>query len=120
MKDLASLKLVYLVPMQMKCKMKTAISIPNSIFEAAERFAQRLGVSRSQLYTTAVSEYLRKNRHEQITEKLNEVGCVIPNYDRNGLVFVFTESANRLISYNLNGELKNIAFIVKDNFLTSE
>ena len=53
--------------------MKTAISIPNSIFEAAERFAQRLGVSRSQLYTTAVSEYLRENRHEQITEKLNEV-----------------------------------------------
>ena len=53
--------------------MKTAISIPNSIFEAAERLAQRLGVSRSQLYTKAVSEYLTENRHEQVTEKLNEI-----------------------------------------------
>ena len=60
--------------------MKTAISIPNSIFEAAERFAQRLGVSRSQLYTTAVSEYLRENRHEQITEKLNEVYAKEPSH----------------------------------------
>lgn len=30
--------------------MKTAISIPDPIFEAAEGFARRLGMSRSELY----------------------------------------------------------------------
>jgi len=53
--------------------MKTAISIPDHIFEEAEKLAQRLGMSRSELYATAVSEYLREYRGEKVTEKLNEV-----------------------------------------------
>jgi metal-responsive CopG/Arc/MetJ family transcriptional regulator len=53
--------------------MKTAISIPDSIFEAAERLAKRFGISRSQLYTTAVTEYLREHHRDGVTEKLNEI-----------------------------------------------
>lgn len=53
--------------------MKTAISIPDTIFEMAEKLANRLGISRSQLYTNAVSEYLREHRNEGVTEKLNEI-----------------------------------------------
>ena len=34
--------------------MKTAISIPDEVFRSAERLAQRLGVSRSELYAKAV------------------------------------------------------------------
>jgi metal-responsive CopG/Arc/MetJ family transcriptional regulator len=34
--------------------MKTAVSMPDSIFEAAEALAKRLRMSRSQLYTKAV------------------------------------------------------------------
>jgi hypothetical protein len=33
--------------------MKTAISIPDPVFEAAEMFARRTGMSRSQLFTAA-------------------------------------------------------------------
>ncbi|MEM6753148.1 MAG: ChpI protein, partial [Cyanobacteria bacterium P01_C01_bin.38] len=33
--------------------MKTAISIPDPLFEAAEQFAKRLGLSRSELYAMA-------------------------------------------------------------------
>jgi len=53
--------------------MKTAISIPNSIFEAAEKLSKRFGISRSQLYAKAVTEYLRDHQKDGLTEKLNEI-----------------------------------------------
>jgi metal-responsive CopG/Arc/MetJ family transcriptional regulator len=53
--------------------MKTAISIPDLIFEAAERVAKRFGVSRSQLYTKAVTEYLIEHHRDDVTEKLNKI-----------------------------------------------
>lgn len=53
--------------------MKTAISIPDEVFEAAERTANSLGVSRSELYATAVREFLERQRREGVTEKLNRV-----------------------------------------------
>ncbi len=53
--------------------MKTAVSLPNDVFESADELAQRLGVSRSELYATAVAEYLAKFRSEDITARLNEV-----------------------------------------------
>ncbi len=53
--------------------MKTAISIPDEVFEAADRAAKKLGVSRSELYTAAVHEYIERHRTEDITAKLNEV-----------------------------------------------
>ena len=53
--------------------MKTAISIPDEVFEAADRAATKLGVSRSELYSTAVYEFLERHRAEDVTEKLNEV-----------------------------------------------
>ena len=53
--------------------MKTAISIPDPVFKAAEKFAKRLGLSRSALYTRAVERYLREHRNYRVTEKLNEI-----------------------------------------------
>ncbi len=53
--------------------MKTAISIPDDIFAAAEKAAKKLGVSRSELYTNAVREFVERYGREGITEKLNEV-----------------------------------------------
>lgn len=53
--------------------MKTAISIPDKVFESAEKLANRLGQSRSQLYTQAVSNYLTKHQGDNITEKLDEI-----------------------------------------------
>ena len=53
--------------------MKTAISIPDDIFRAAEKSAQRLGLSRSGMYTKAISEFLQKQDDSSITEALNEV-----------------------------------------------
>lgn len=53
--------------------MKTAISIPDQIFDEADKLAQRLRMSRSELYANAVSQYLQEHRNEGVTEKLNEV-----------------------------------------------
>jgi len=53
--------------------MKTAISIPDPIFKAAERLARRLGMTRSRLYTKAVAEYIQKHRNDEVCEKLNEI-----------------------------------------------
>jgi hypothetical protein len=53
--------------------MKTAISIPDSIFKAAEKLASRLGYSRSELYTKAVDEFLQKHRNDGVTKKLDEI-----------------------------------------------
>lgn len=55
------------------CSMKTAISLPDDLFESADALAERLGLSRSELYATAVAEYLAKHRGEDVTARLNEV-----------------------------------------------
>jgi metal-responsive CopG/Arc/MetJ family transcriptional regulator len=53
--------------------MKTAISIPDSVFQSAENLAQRLGLSRSELYVQAVNEYINTHRYQSVKKKLNEV-----------------------------------------------
>jgi len=53
--------------------MKTAISIPDAIFEEAERVAKRRGVSRSELYAKAVAEYVASERFLGVGERLDAV-----------------------------------------------
>ena len=53
--------------------MKTAISIRDEVFEAAEHMAQTLGLSRSQLYTRAVSEFVARQRAKDVTARLDAV-----------------------------------------------
>jgi len=53
--------------------MKTAVSLPDDLFRLAEAAAGRLRVSRSQLYATAISEFLDRRRTDAVTERLNEV-----------------------------------------------
>ena len=53
--------------------MKTAVSLPDEIFREAERLAQRLKKSRSQLYQEAVAEYVARHEPEAITEALNRL-----------------------------------------------
>jgi antitoxin MazE6 len=53
--------------------MKTSVSIPDSIFKAAEEFGQKLGISRSQLYADALRAYLKERDKECVTRKLDEI-----------------------------------------------
>jgi metal-responsive CopG/Arc/MetJ family transcriptional regulator len=53
--------------------MKTAVSLPDDVFRAAERHAKRTRKSRSQLYAEAVSEYLARHAPDEVTEDMNTV-----------------------------------------------
>ncbi|MEA2415607.1 MAG: hypothetical protein QOI58_2264 [Thermoanaerobaculia bacterium] len=53
--------------------MKTTVSIPDSVFEAADKLARRIGISRSRLYTGALRRFVQDHDDEAITAKLNEV-----------------------------------------------
>jgi metal-responsive CopG/Arc/MetJ family transcriptional regulator len=53
--------------------MKTAISIPDEVFLAADELARRLGMSRSELYANAVAEYIAEHRACGVKERLDAV-----------------------------------------------
>jgi len=53
--------------------MKTAVSIPDEIFERAEHLAKRAGRSRSDLYSTALKEYIERHAPEDVTDAMNRV-----------------------------------------------
>jgi metal-responsive CopG/Arc/MetJ family transcriptional regulator len=53
--------------------MKTAVSLPDPLFEEADRLARQLGKSRSQLYADALRQYLERYRDENVTRRLNEI-----------------------------------------------
>ncbi len=48
-------------------RMKTAISVPDDVFDQAERAAKRLGLSRSELFTRAVQAFLATRAEQNIT-----------------------------------------------------
>lgn len=53
--------------------MKTAISLPDRVFQSAEQLAARLGVSRSELYSKALAALLEKHQDSLVTTRLNEI-----------------------------------------------
>jgi len=53
--------------------MKIALSIPDDLFESAEVLSERLGVSRSRLYATALEDFVAKHHARKVTQRLNAV-----------------------------------------------
>ena len=58
--------------------MKTAISVPDATFREAERFATRFGLSRSELYSRAVRQYVLEHGREGVTAALDRVHAAQP------------------------------------------
>jgi hypothetical protein len=58
--------------------MKAAISIPDREFAEAELLARRLGISRSELYSRAVSDYVESQRFVGVRERLDAVYAAAP------------------------------------------
>jgi metal-responsive CopG/Arc/MetJ family transcriptional regulator len=54
--------------------MKTAVSIPDDVFEGAERLARRTRKSRSQVFSDALREYVARHAASEVTEAMNR-GC---------------------------------------------
>jgi antitoxin MazE6 len=58
--------------------MKTAISIPDEVFAAAEKLARRLKKSRSELYSHALREYVARHGGDEVTEALDRAHAASP------------------------------------------
>jgi metal-responsive CopG/Arc/MetJ family transcriptional regulator len=52
---------------------KITISIPDEVFEQAERLARRTKKSRSQLFSEALQEYVARHAPETVTEAMDRV-----------------------------------------------
>ncbi len=60
--------------------MKTAISIPDELFDQAERLARRSGKTRSGLYSSAVREYLTRHAPDEVTAAMDRVCDAVGDY----------------------------------------
>ena len=63
--------------------MKTAVSLPDRVYQEAEGYAKRTRKSRSQLYAEALAEYLARHAPDEVTEAMNivadELGDAAPD-----------------------------------------
>lgn len=57
----------------MLADMKTAISIPDAEFEAAEKLAKRLNMGRSEVYRRAIAAFVSRHIESRLTERLNAI-----------------------------------------------
>ena len=51
--------------------MKTVVSIPDDLFEGAERLARRTNRTLSRLFSDALNEYLARHTPDKVTEAMN-------------------------------------------------
>jgi len=73
--------------------MKTAISIPNELFDMAERLARRTRKSRSRLFSDALREYVARRSPDKITEAMDQA---LAEIGEGNDPFVATASRRRL------------------------
>ncbi len=53
--------------------MKTAISLPDNLFEKVVQLAEELHLSRSRIFTDAVRDYIDRQRNQKILHALDRV-----------------------------------------------
>jgi predicted transcriptional regulator len=61
--------------------MKTAISVPDDVFRRADRAARRLGISRSELFTRAIREFLAAQDRARVKSSYDEAFADSPRGD---------------------------------------
>ena len=62
--------------------MKVAVSIPDSVFNEAERLARRMKTSRSEIYARALAAYVGDHAPDHVTKAMNEaVAAIAPEAD---------------------------------------
>lgn len=74
--------------------LRLCISVPDPVFQSAERLAGRMRKSRSQLYSEAVEEYVARHDPDTVTEQIN---AVCDEVDTRPDPFL-TEAARRILA----------------------
>ena len=75
--------------------MKTAVSIPDDVFEKVERLARRGRRSRSEIYSAALREYVARHAPDEVTESIDRVCDRLGEQDAS-----FAEKASRRVLEN--------------------
>lgn len=76
---------------------KTAVSMDEALFREAEKWAGKLGVSRSQLFAKAVSEYVRERENEELLKRLNEAHADEPDEEEREYIARMSRYRARLL-----------------------
>lgn len=79
------------IPVVILQGMKTAISIPDDLFEAADKMAKKLKISRSELYQRAVTHFLQQQGSDIVRESLDRVYSKKSNRGLDPLVRAISE-----------------------------
>lgn len=53
--------------------MKTAVSVPDDVYQSAERLARRERRSRSDVYSAALREYVARHAPDEVTDAIDRV-----------------------------------------------
>ena len=75
---------------------KTAISMPERLFEELEAAAKEMQVSRSQVFALAVKKFLRERENRRILEQLNRVYGEEPDEEERDLAKAMKARLRRL------------------------
>jgi metal-responsive CopG/Arc/MetJ family transcriptional regulator len=65
---------------------KTAISLPELLFERADAFARQQNISRSHLFARAVEEFLRRHESQALLDTLNRAYEDLPTPEEKKLL----------------------------------
>lgn len=73
--------------------MKIAVSIPDHVYQRAERLAEQSNRTRSRLYSDALGEYLARHGTDEVTEAMNQV---LAGMDQSADAFATTAARSAL------------------------
>lgn len=65
---------------------KTAVSLPESLFEQAEALAGEMKVSRSRLMALALEEFIRRHTNRQLLEQINVAYSDFPDQEEQAIL----------------------------------
>lgn len=69
--------------------MKTAISVPDEVFEQVDAKSAELGVSRSEFFTRAARKYLDELESQSLTNQINEALALAGDDDSNAVAAAY-------------------------------
>lgn len=73
--------------------MRTAISVPDDIFDKVEKLARRVRKSRSEVFTAALREYVARHAPDEVTDAINKACDALKDQDDS-----FVAEASRRVS----------------------
>ncbi len=77
-------------------KVKTAISIESDLLDKASDIAQELEISRSQVVSQALEEFIQHYRNRQLLEQINSTFDDMPNEDEEQMLKAMRQKQKKL------------------------